>query len=88
MLFLLFNAVYTDTPVSSTKTSVQRKSQKKEVKGRSLDEKRKFNLNRGLEYMSCKGKVHQKREIKAACKCPKTCAAKIVETARRTNLRF
>ncbi|XP_022824255.1 uncharacterized protein LOC111354868 [Spodoptera litura] len=85
----LINSDYTDTPLSSP-ASVQRKPQKKKDKGRLrerfrnmwFDEKRKFNLNRGLEYMSRTGKLHQKKKIKSACKCPKKCFDKIEETTR------
>ncbi|KAJ8718901.1 hypothetical protein PYW07_016457 [Mythimna separata] len=49
-----------------------------------LDEKRKFNVNRGLEYMSRSGKLRQQRKIKTACKCPKKCFEKIKESARCT----
>ncbi|CAB3241243.1 unnamed protein product [Arctia plantaginis] len=80
---------YTDTPLSSP-ANIKRKSQKKKDTGRLrerfqnkwLDNKRKYNLNRGLEYMSRTGKTHEKKEMKAACKCPRKCSEKIEETAR------
>ncbi|KAJ0177658.1 hypothetical protein K1T71_006531 [Dendrolimus kikuchii] len=80
---------YTDTPLRSP-ASTKRKSQKNKDTGRLrerfqnkwLDNKRKYNLNRGLEYMSRTGKIHEKKEMKAACKCPRKCSEKIKETAR------
>ncbi|CAH0718715.1 unnamed protein product, partial [Brenthis ino] len=83
------NSDYTDTPLSSP-TNVKTKKQKKKDKGRLreryqsrwLDEKRKYNLNRSLEYISRTGKITKQKEMKAPCKYPRKYAEKLEEMAR------
>ncbi|CAH0719893.1 unnamed protein product, partial [Brenthis ino] len=72
------NSDYTDTSLCSP-TNVKTKKQKKKDKGRLreryqrrwLDEKRKYNLNRSLEYISRTGKITKQKEMKAPCKYPR-----------------
>ncbi|CAH0718339.1 unnamed protein product, partial [Brenthis ino] len=83
------NSDYTDTPLSSP-TNVKTKKQKKKDKGRLreryqsrwLYEKRKYNLKRGLEYISRTGNITKQKEMKAPSKYPRKYSEKVEEMAR------
>lgn len=83
----------TDSPVSTpTSRSRKRISGTKKDKGRQRerfmkdwkDEVRKRNVNRGLQYTSRNGKVHNKKLLKSPCPatCRKKCSEKISEENR------
>lgn len=75
----------TDSPVTTTFQRRKRISGTKKSKGRERerclkdwkDEVRKRNVNRGLQYISRNGKVHNKKLLKPSC--PKTCRKKCYE---------
>ncbi|KAH9643177.1 hypothetical protein HF086_010629 [Spodoptera exigua] len=49
------------------------------------DQERKYNVNRGLEYVSRNGRVHGKRNMKTSCPitCRKKCSEKLTEDIRQ-----
>jgi hypothetical protein len=90
------NSNYPDTSEEEDRSPVSVKKESREKKGRwrgrhrrmSMDEQRKYNLNRGLEYISRSGKTHKKRKMKSACNCPRKCYEKIEEAARNRAFQF
>ncbi|CAF4819823.1 unnamed protein product [Pieris macdunnoughi] len=78
---------------SNIAKSRKRISQAKKDKGRLRerfhkkwkDQERKYNVNRGLEYVSRNGRVHDKKIMKSSCPatCRKKCSEKLTENIRQ-----
>ncbi|KAH9643194.1 hypothetical protein HF086_012856 [Spodoptera exigua] len=83
----------TYSPCNNDKRRRKRISIAKKDKGRLRerfqkkwkDQERKYNVNRGLEYVSRNGRVHGKRNMKTSCPitCRKKCSEKLTEDIRQ-----
>ncbi|XP_061728154.1 uncharacterized protein LOC133533215 [Cydia pomonella] len=86
-----FPSDYTGSPLS-TPGNRKRKSQKKKDLGNLretyqdmwIDEKRKYNVNRGLKYTSRNGKIKLEKQIKPPCPptCKKKCTVHLTQSER------
>lgn len=83
---------YTDSPVSTPGNRKRKFEQKKDkgnlretYKSMWADEKRKYNVNRGLKYKSRSGKIQPEKNIKPPCPltCKKKCTLRFTESERK-----